>query len=289
MLHDRRSAADIKRSVLTLIRELRQDQALGPGERSIGLLAAMMMDSIFESAADLSPRRLPAEELKALLCLPNTQIAHALRKFDWGVPVIEVPRLVSAVARTDGLTSITELFTESVTTRNPKVVILAGVTGFGKSTIAADFCHLNRHFFEQVCWIDSRSLDLLQARIKDIVTAMGVDVDSVSDLGAAFRTEMSRQGGPFILVFDGARCREDIEPFIPTSGCGFVVVTTTNSTSWWHTATQLHVGSFSEDEATTCFEAYAGLEAGVHSDVVRAVVNRLERVPLAIARAAVLS
>ena len=286
VLHDDRSAAEIKRSVLALIRDLRQDQALGPGERSIGLLAAMMMDLIFESAADLSPRRLPAEELKTLLCLADTQMAHALRQFDWGVPLIEVPRLVSAVARTGELTSTTELFTESVTTRNPKVVILTGVTGFGKSTIAADFCHLNRHFFEQVCWIDSRSLALLQARLQDIVTATGVDVDSVSDLGATFRTEMSRQGGPFILVFDGARCREDIEPFIPTSGCGFVLVTTTNSTSWWHTATQLHVGAFSEDEATTCFEAYAGLEPGVHSEVVRAVVNRLERVPLAIAMAA---
>jgi hypothetical protein len=284
--YDGRSAADIKQSIFTLIGELRQDRALGLGERSIGLLAAMMIDSIFESAADLLPRRLPAEEVKALLCLRDTQIAHALRQFDWGVPLAEVPRLVSAVARTDQLALITQLFSESVQTRNPKILVITGVTGFGKSTIAADFCHLNRHFYEEVCWIDSRSSDLLQARIKDIVTSMGVDVTSVSDLGLAFRTEMSRRGGPFVLAFDGARCREDIEQFVPTSGCGFVVVTTNNSTSWWHTATQLHIGSFGEDEAIACFEAYAQLESGEFSDVVRDVVNRLERVPLAIAMAA---
>jgi tetratricopeptide (TPR) repeat protein len=283
---DQRSAMDIKQSILAHIRALRQDNALGRGERSVGLLAALLMDSIFESAADLSQRRLNAEELKTLLCLPDTETAHALRRFDWGVPLVEVPRLVSAVPRTDELATLTELFTESVTTRNPKVVILTGVTGFGKSTIAADFCHLNRHFFEEVCWIDSRSVDLVQARIKDVLAGLDVDVASVSDLGAAFQTEMSCRSGPFILIFDGAQSAGDVEPFIPTSGCGLVMVTTNDSTGWAPTAIQRHVGSFTEDEAIECFEAYAGLESGVHSDVVRGVVNRLERLPLAIAMAA---
>lgn len=283
---DQRTAMDIKQSILAHIRALRQDNALGRGERSVGLLAALLLDSIFESAADLSQRRLNAEELKKLLCLPDTETAHALRRFDWGVPLVEVPRLVSAVPRTDELTTLTELFTESVATRNPKVVILTGVTGFGKSTVAADFCHLNRYFFEEVCWIDSRSVDLVQARIKDVLTGLEVDVASVSDLGAAFQTEICCRSGPFILVFDGAQSAGDIVPFIPTSGCGLVVVTTNDSTGWAPTATQRRIGSFTEDEAIECFEAYAGLESGVHSDVVRGVVNRLERLPLAIAMAA---
>ncbi|ORA15590.1 NB-ARC domain-containing protein [Mycobacterium asiaticum] len=286
VLRDERSAPAIKQSILALIRELRQDHALGRGERSVELLAALLMDSIFESAADLSPRRLSGEDIRALLCLPDAQIAHALRGFDWGMPLSEVPRLISAVPRTEELATITKLFTESVTTRNPKVVILTGVTGFGKSTIAADFCHLNRHFFEEVCWVDSRSVDLVQARIKDVLAAAGVDVPSVSDLGAAFQTEMSCRRRPFILVFDGAQSGQDIAPFIPTSGCGLVVVTTNDSTGWAPTAIRLHVGSFTEDEATACFEAYAGLKPGVHSDVVREVVKRLERLPLAIAMAA---
>ena len=49
--------------------------------------------------------------------------------------------------------------------RIPTVAVLSGTTGFGKSTIAADFCHLNRYFHEHVCWIDSRSPELLEARI----------------------------------------------------------------------------------------------------------------------------
>ncbi|WP_165763119.1 hypothetical protein [Mycolicibacterium conceptionense] len=31
--------------------------------------------------------------------------------------------------------------------------------GFGKSAIAADFCHLNRHLYEHVLWFDARSTE----------------------------------------------------------------------------------------------------------------------------------
>lgn len=287
IVHDDRRVEDVKQSVLDLVRQIRRDNAVGPGEQSAALLTAMMLDSMFEAAADLSPRRWSASEIVDLLCLPDNQVAHARRRFDWGVPLgVEVPRLASAVARTNELATLTDLFNESAAGRIPQVVVLSGTTGFGKSTIAADFCHLNRHLYEHVCWIDSRSPELLAARIKDLVAQMGIDVGTGTDVGAAFRTELAVIGGPFVVVFDGARRRQDIEPFVPTSGCGFVIVTTTNSTGWWHTARPLPVGSFTDDQATACFEAYAGIEPGLHIDAVAGVVRRLGHVPLAIAMAA---
>uniref|UniRef100_A0A5Q5CFM9 NB-ARC domain-containing protein n=1 Tax=Mycobacterium sp. (strain JLS) TaxID=164757 RepID=A0A5Q5CFM9_MYCSJ len=287
IVRDDRRVEDVKQSVLDLVRRIRRDNAVGPGEQSAALLTAMMLDSMFEAAADLSPRRWSATEIVDLLCLPDNQVARARRRFDWGVPLgVEVPRLASAVARTNELATLTDLFNESVAGRIPQAAVLSGTTGFGKSTIAADFCHLNRHLYENVCWIDSRSPELLAARIKDLVAQMGIDVGTGSDVGAAFRAELAVSGGPFVVVFDGARRRQDIEPFIPTSGCGFVIVTTTNSTGWWHTARPLPVGSFTDDQATACFEAYAGIEPGLHADAVAGVVRRLGHVPLAIAMAA---
>ena len=286
IVRDDRSVEVVKQSVLELVREIRRDNAVGPGEQSAALLTAMLLDSMFEAAADLSPRRWSASEIVDLLCLPDTQVAHARRRFDWGVPLVEVPLLASAVARTDELATLTNLFNESVAGRIPRVAVLTGTTGFGKSTLAADFCHLNRYFYEHVCWIDSRSPELLEARIRDLVAQMGVDVDAGGDVGAAFRTELASIGGPYVVVFDGACRRQDVEPFVPTSGCGFVIVTTTNSTGWWHTARPLPVGSFSDAEAIACFEAYAGIEPGTHTDAVAGVVRRLGHVPLAIAMAA---
>lgn len=286
IVRDDRTIEAVKQSVLALVRQIRRDNATGLGEQSAALLAAMLLDTMFEAAADLTARRWSAHDVVAMLCLPDTQIAHARRRFDWGVPLIEVPRLASAVARINDLATLTNLFHESLAGRAPTVAVLFGTTGFGKSTIAADFCHLSRHFYEHVCWIDARSPELLKARVKDLVTQMGVEIDPESDIGAAFRAEIASIGGPFVVVFDGARNRQDIEAFLPTSGCGFVIVTTTNSTGWWHTARQLPIGVFSDGEAIACFEAYAGIGPGVHTDAVAGVVGRLKNVPLAIAMAA---
>jgi len=103
-------------------------------------------------------------------------------------PLIEVPRLVSAVPRTTELAELTDLFSESVKTRTPKVAVLSGVTGFGKSTVAPDFCPLNRHFYEQMCWIDFRSPELIEARIRDITAQFGHDIASVNHVASVFRT-----------------------------------------------------------------------------------------------------
>ncbi|MFZ3395424.1 ATP-binding protein [Rhodococcus sp. 7Tela_A2] len=286
VVRDDRKLTDIKQSLLDLIRRIRGDRALGQGLSSASLLAALVMDSIFEAAANVTPRRRTADELLTLLCTPDAQIAHALRRFDWGAPLIEVPRLVSAVARTSELAELTELFTLSVNARNPKVSVLTGVTGFGKSTIAADFCHLNRHFYEHVMWIDCRTEGLIEAKFKDVIRQLGVEAESVVDVASAFQSQFARMGGPSVIVFDGARQRKDIERFVPTSGCGFVIVTTTNSTGWWHTAKSIPVDPFTEDEASACFETYAQIEPGTRTMVVTDIVNRLGRVPLAIAMAA---
>lgn len=286
VVRDDRQLSDLKQSIFDLIQEIRRDKALGQGLSSAGLLAALVLDSIFESAAGSAPRRRAALEIESLLCTPDAQIAHALRHFDWGVPLAEVPRLVSAVARSAELTELTDLFTDSVKGRNPKAAILIGVTGFGKSTVAADFCHLNRHFYEHVFWIDCRTEGLIEAKFKDVIAQLGHDPSSVSDVAAAFRTGFARLGGPSVVVFDGVRRRQDIEKFVPTSGCGLTIVTTTNSTGWWHTAEEIQIASFTEEEAVACFEAYAQIEPGTHTMAVAAIVNRLGRVPLAIAMAA---
>lgn len=286
IIHDDRTAEELKQVVVELVRRLRRDMATGLGERSASMITSMLLDRMFEAAADLTPRRWTAEEIVDLICMPENQIAHARRAHDWGVPLVEVPRLLSAVARTPTLTAMTEMFDESTSGRNPVVAVLSGTTGFGKSTIAADFCHLTRNLYEHVIWIDARSPELIHALVKDRLVQMGVDVESIPDLGAAFRTELARIGGPWIVVFDGALRRQDIEPYLPTSGTGFVIVTTTNSTGWWHTSRSLPIESFTAVEALACFEAYAQIEPGTHTAVITDIAARLGYVPLAIAMAA---
>jgi hypothetical protein len=119
IIHDGRSVADVKQSLLQRIQALRRDRLLGQGIRSAGLLMAVLLDKIFDSAAGMSARTISADEILRLLSTKDNELAHTLREYDWGVPLLEVPRLVSPVPRTTGLAEVTELFNASVAGRTP--------------------------------------------------------------------------------------------------------------------------------------------------------------------------
>jgi hypothetical protein len=178
---------------------------------------SVLLDHIFDAAAGMSPNTISAARILQLLGIPDTELAHALRGFDWGAPLLEVPRLVSAVPRTDTLVELTAVFNDSTAGRTPSVAVLSGITEFGKSTIAADFCHLNRHLYEHIIWIDCREAALIEAKAKDTLARLGVSVEPDSDVAALFRTEMGRIGGPFVTVFDSAADRRQIERFCAVS------------------------------------------------------------------------
>ncbi|AFM18593.1 hypothetical protein Mycch_3868 [Mycolicibacterium chubuense NBB4] len=285
IVEDHRSVADVKHSLLGLIGTVRADKALGLGNRSADLLMSALVDHIFDAAAGMSANTISAHDLLELLGTPDIELAHVLRGYDWGAPLAEVPRLVSVVPRIDTLMELTAMFNDSTATRTPAVAILRGTTGFGKSTIAADFCHLNRHLYEHITWVDSREPALMKARIKDILATMGVTVEPDSDVAALFRTEMGRMAGPFVLVFDNAASRDQIEPFVPTSGCGLTIVTTPSSATWWVSERRITVEGFTTEEAIHCFARYASVDAQVHREPIEEIVERLHRVPLAVAMA----
>ena len=202
-----------------------------------------------------------------------------------GAPLVEVPRLHVISTQPTELVELSALFEDSVNDRTPSIAALSGVTGFGKSTVAADFCHLNRHLYEKIAWIDCHEALLIDGKVKDTLRRMNVQFDAESDVASLFRTAVANLPGPVVLVFDGAQDREQIERFVPTSGCGFVIVTSTNSTSWWTSATRLLVEAFSPEEAIRCFGTYADIDPDQHRAPITAVVERLKRVPLAIAMA----
>jgi tetratricopeptide (TPR) repeat protein len=285
IVHDKRTIDDVKLSVLQRIRTLRADHALGAGVRSAGLLRSQLIDRIFDSAAGMSTRAIPAAEVLELLHANENEVGHALRGYDWGLPLLEVPRVVSAVPRTDELATLIEVFDASVAGRAPALAVLSGVTGFGKSTIAADFCQLNRHLYEEVIWIDCREDGLVTAKARDTLAKMGQPADEDGDVATLFRTAIATVAGPFVLVFDGAKDRQQIEAFVPTSGCGMTIITSTNSTTWWTAAHRMDIDAFSQDQAIVCFASYANVDATVHHAAIAEIVARLERVPLAVAMA----
>ncbi|WP_196809579.1 hypothetical protein [Nocardia sp. 348MFTsu5.1] len=270
-----------------LIRSIRRDNSQSQGIVSGRLVGVMLRHRIFEAAAGHQPKCITGKQLLATLTMPDSRIAHAVGGFDWGNPESRVPNVKSPVPRLDILNCVGANC--EIDDRTPPIVVLTGHTGIGKSIVATDYCHLNHNRYEQVLWLDARDDRLLLAQIREYAARLtGTPDDAISDPVNLFATALGAHRGPWLVVFDAAPGRREIERYVPTVGHGAVLVTTTNSTGWWPTAHVHEIGPFESAEALMCFASYAGID---DSDIpavagtVQAIIDRLGSIPLAISMA----
>jgi hypothetical protein len=285
---DKRSIERLTEAIEDLVRQFRSDQALGQGSVSCRIIAKLLLDKVFQSAAGDGPTTFDALEIVGFVSIPDPEIAHVVGSFDWGVPVNGIPVLPSTVTRLHLLEQVYEAIGRSAHGHEVKHLVAQGQTGYGKSSLAAHFCHLYRNSYEFICWIDCSDPGLIEANIRRFVQELTrTELPLSIDPSERFQEALASHRGPWLVVFDGVPARVDIDRFMPTQGNGCVLVTTTNETSWWPSSTILAVGTFTEDEATACFASYAGLDAtNERSGAVKEIVARLGSIPLAIAMAA---
>lgn len=285
---DKRSIENLTEAMEDLVRQFRSEQALGQGRVSCRTIAKLLLDKIFQSAAGGGPAKFDALEIIGFISIPDPEIAHVVGSFDWGVPVNGIPVLPSTVTRLHLLEHIHEAIRRPADGHQVRYLVAQGQTGYGKSSLAAHFCHLYRNSYEFICWIDCSDTGLIEANIRRFVQELTrTELPLSIDPSERFREALASYRGPWLVVFDGLAARVDIDRFMPTQGNGSVLVTTTNETSWWPSSTILAVGTFTEDEATACFASYAGLDAATaQSDAVKEIVARLGSIPLAISMAA---
>lgn len=285
---DKRSIGAVTEAIEDLVRQFRSDRSLGQGSVSCRIVAKLLLDRIFQSAAGHGTTRFDAVDIARFMLTPDPEIAHVVGSFDWGVPVNGIPLMPATVTRLPLLERLHETLVGQAGAHQVNHLIAQGLTGHGKSSLAAHFCHLYRNSYEFICWIDCSDSGLIEANIRRFVqeltrTELALDASP----SQRFREALASHRGPWLVVFDGVAARVDIDRFMPTQGNGSVLVTTTNETGWWPTSTILQVGTFTEDEAVVCFASYAALDAAsASSDVVREIVARLGMIPLAISMAA---
>lgn len=286
ILVDNRSVDDLAASVAAHVRSARADRVLSQGEPTARMVSMVLLHRIFRSAAGTTTERFAASEVLALLRTPDDAVAHALGGFDWGVPIGGIPTFSSTVPRVEQLDEISAALSGNAEGRQPRATILTGTTGYGKSALAADFCHLHYNAFEFICWIDCRERDTMMADTRRYAeeltrTRLGHKADPTS----MFHNALARNRGQWLIVFDGAPSRQAIESLIPKHGNGKIVITTPNETAWWPTVPKIQILTFSPDEAIACFAAHAGLDPSTEYPGVRDVVTRLGLIPLAVSMA----
>ena len=154
---------------------------------------------------------------------PDAEIAHATGSFDWGIPINGIPTFASTVPRVERLGEIFDAIGHPAQAQRPRVAVLSGMTGYGKSALSADYCHLHGNSYEFICWIDCRDDTLIVSNVRRRTEELTrVRLGHRDDPAERFLAAVAAHRGPWLIVFDGAAARRDIERFLPTRGNGSV-------------------------------------------------------------------
>ncbi len=111
----------------------------------------------------------------------------------------------------------------------PRLAVLCGLGGAGKTSVAAEYAH--RHLAEvAVCWqFPAEDLAVLAAEFGVLAAQLGVrDVADLRDPVASVHGVLARQQAGWLVVFDNASDWAAVESFLPTAGPGRVLITTQN-------------------------------------------------------------
>ncbi|MFE0688969.1 FxSxx-COOH system tetratricopeptide repeat protein [Streptomyces xiamenensis] len=161
-----------------------------------------------------------------------------------------VPRRnIRFTGRDQTLQNIYRLLTEAGT--GSSVITLLGMSGVGKTQVAAEYVHRFGSAYDVVWWVPADTRGTLRQRLAELAPALGLTAGI--EYGQRLRavSDALRRGTPYsrwLLVLDGADDPGAIADLLPT-GTGHVLITSQNREWETHNTEVLGVPVYSREES----------------------------------------
>ncbi|QPP06626.1 tetratricopeptide repeat protein [Streptomyces bathyalis] len=165
------------------------------------------------------------------------------------------------------------------------VCTLVGMSGIGKTQIAAEYAHRFSPDYDVVWWVNSDQRNTQRDRFGELAVELGVTESSEPGERIRAVRETLRRGEPYsrwLLIFDGWEEPEEAAQYIPQGGTGHVLITSRNR-SWSSLTDIVDVSGFVRSESVGYLMRRAPHVTGDEADQVAAEFND---VPLQMAQAA---
>lgn len=253
VLFDGRDDVEILESLHEALRAYRNRARTGLGQRSAGMLTGYLVSEVLRRAADGSDAVFTIEELRLHLLVDSEDLARVGGMRDWGVVIGPMPS-VPDVARP-------ALLRQLVSTLNPsrpngiRRTALVGLSGVGKSSLAASYVADRADFYDWIFWVDGETADSLLssfrriARFLHLTEAAGTSQASATQIRDDVHGGLGQTPGRWAIIFDNVSQPREIEPWIPPAGRGDIIITSIDSVVRQGAAKVINVGIMEQPEA----------------------------------------
>jgi hypothetical protein len=111
----------------------------------------------------------------------------------------------------------------------PRVVVLSGLAGAGKTSVAVEYAHRQLAEAGVVWQLPAEDTAVLAAGFADLAAQLGAGDSRGADPVAAVHSVLAAYPARWLLVFDNARDRPSVAGLVPPSGAGKVLITSRNA------------------------------------------------------------
>lgn len=233
IVFDDRNVEETYAAVRELVRTARRSAQGGTvGWDAAGLLTGYLVSETLATAATQHTPALTREQLFDALGVDYDVLASVMRRRDWSVHVTPAPRSTD-IPRNEQLNKIAECLQAPVMDEFVPVCVLAGLSGIGKTSLAAAWADDRADTYSAIFWIDATSSVRIQKSFEDVDTwfrnGHGV-APKRGDLRDAVVAALAQTPRPWLMVFDNVHDLKLIRVWMPTRGRGHVIVTSTDRT-----------------------------------------------------------
>ncbi|MEV0266055.1 hypothetical protein AB0I49_32605 [Streptomyces sp. NPDC050617] len=285
---DGRGEAQLREDLSSALRRQREQAGCGLSHRSGGLVLGYLVAEVMRRAVDPALACWDVEDFRRCVLVGDGELLAAVGRQDFGLIYGQMP-VVPDVERSDLVDRIrVVLGAPDVGGENAAICVITGLSGLGKSSLAAAHIADQAFRYDAIYWVDAETEESLIAsfaRVLAHLTGSGepAEVTDPQLLRERVHAQLQSLPGPWLMVFDDANART-AAPWLPRRGRGRVIVTSLGG-NWRSVQGRIELSPMSSGEAMQLLRLRLGLseqEATEYEAPLVQLAQTLEHWPLAI-------